>query len=58
MSGPASDPSERGDRFAMDVLLPIFLGLTNLALLIVCIRRQRSQRAQLEGKAVPLVPDE
>ena len=42
----------------MDVLLPIFLGLTNLALLIVCIRRQRSQRAQLEGKAVPLVPDE
>lgn len=42
----------------MDVLVPIFLGLTSIALVIACFRRQRSQRAQLEGMAVPLVPDE
>ncbi len=41
----------------MDVLVPIFLGLTSIALLIACIRRQRSQRAQLEGMAVPLVTE-
>lgn len=56
---PSSDPSERGKDFAMNVLMPLFLGLTSVALVLACWRGQQQRRkASLQGVAVPLVNGE